>query len=197
MRSLLNQRKSEESGIALVELLVAITVLVGILTATALSLMQGLSIQNQNNQFNQAVQLAQIELDKAKSMTFDRVGFNPSDITGGMLTYTSPDGQTWTVPVEGTFAVVEAGDSPLKPVQTVSRALTEGNEVNQEYTVLTEITADETYYTPGDSCPPMKKVTVQVMWRETDGTIRNTGLSYDKTPSVQNCRPANVPHIPL
>lgn len=212
-------KRKDESGLTIVEIIVAASMMALVLSASALALATGFGTAEFSAKRAQAAQFAQQTISIAKQAPFAKVvlGLDEATLTQPAgVNRVSPSvcntiagkGTGNTIPTSAPANLVKANGFPglvycqtftIKGVKTISNGVISEGVSPGTYTIMTNITQvatgglDSTQ--AGNSALPVsgfvpRRITVTVWWG--DAYEQKIVSSYVRTPSLAECIPAGV-----
>jgi type II secretory pathway pseudopilin PulG len=194
------KRRSQEDGITLAEVMVAIVVIAILLVASASAFATAISASVLSQTRNQAIQISQDIISVAKQAPFSKLGLV---LPQGSDTPPSQCSETWTGKYNGINIITQTTKYPgLVYCQTVE--IPDTGLVYAAYTYITPITYSNTdnFDAPsatagnyGSKWVP-RRVTVKVVWFDNiknDGSVtyQSVTQSYIRTPTISDCIPTD------
>jgi len=195
LTSHINQKKSQESGLSLPEVLVAAVIIVLVLTFTAAGLASSFGISGKTENSNKATQAINDQIAIAKQARYADLGMKTP--TAAETENCSP----WTTTFNGEQKVITSVNYP-----SLNYCLTKQySNVGIKFYIETQITyVNDTSY--DNSIEPVtvtntsyqpKRVTVTVRWSDTvddDGEAipSSRTMTWVETPSIQECIPPGL-----
>lgn len=165
--------RKDDEGFALIELLVAMIIILGVLVSIALLTTQALSMQQDGEARDKGVQVARDFMERAKQSSFGNLGFRMSD-PGFVSKGTTNTEDTVVIPEDKTTA----GLIPLDTSRVVGGV---------QYTVRTDITWTQTTHATSP-----KRVRVEVSWKKEGGKTDKTVISYVRSATASEQIPVDL-----
>lgn len=168
-----------ESGIALPELLVAITVIVGVLLASGLVLVNALRTQSENESRDRGVQFVREIIETTRALPYDEIYLDPTAYSEAVAQ--DPLDSYSSFPATGIVVTTGDGESKLVPWQ-------EKDYEGKKYSLRTDVTW---HNATGDNEEEAtaKEITVTAYW---NGGASSTSMTWIRTPSIGEATPGGI-----
>lgn len=200
MKKLINR---DEHGAAMSELLVAISIILVVLTASALVMVNSLRTQTENEDRDRAVQMVRDEIEQARALSFDELYLNAA-----VLNEVSNNEYAYNFDASGYDAATKAfGKSVYQNNPLVNPVMKNGEGIGAPWSTKTLgtdgageggvtyfIRRDVTYYSDAPqegSEYRSKEVTITAYWGQGDN-VDSATMSWIRTPSLSEIQPAGT-----
>lgn len=200
MKKIINR---DEHGAAMSELLVAISVILVVLTASALVMVNSLRTQTENEDRDRAVQMVRDEIEKARALSFDELYLNAAvlqEVGNNKYAYNFDSG-SYDAATKSFGQSVYQNNPLVNPVMKNGEGIgapwstkTLGTDGAGEGGVTYYIRRDVTYYSDAPqegSEYRSKEVTITAYWGQGDN-VDSATMSWIRTPSLSEIQPAGA-----
>ena len=175
-------RADQEAGFTLIEMVIAITLMAGVLLSMAFVLHGGMGALTAARQRSAFIEVANAEMESLRATPYSSVGVNTGD----------PDrstAYTGGTSYEGRDAVILASGAPAA-VSLVTSSTVKG--IVLPYTVRRWVTWTDTF---GGTAHQFKRLVVQVEWKENNRNQRSFKLTSVLYPGAQGVVSSNQPPV--
>lgn len=175
-----------EQGFAIAELMVALMIIAAVLVIGAGAIVSSSRSVLNNELRDRGVQLVQDELEQARATNFNSLGLS-EDSPG----YRARVGTKYTVTLpDGVEPVI---------VPTKTKEIT-GNNYDIRTDVVWYGASAGNVYNPaaaptGNQCAAAKQVIVNVSWKDAEGKVKKSQMSWVRTPTPSECVPTTIPEL--